>query len=381
MPGNRYRHMGVWVLLALSTIACGTQPRKTTPAPLTDQEKIETNLTFKAVTLEEFDKQGKLWWRVKAKQATYTRDKKVAQIQEPEGEFFQDGKAILKVSAKSGEVRQDGKAILLKDQIIATDLRDGLVLKGKELEWQPQKGLLLVRNEVTGTHKQLKAAAKSGTFYTRKRQLDLEGQVLAESTNPAIRFATERLVWNIPQQTLAGDRQVQLDRFENNVNTERATASKGTVSLATKIATLTTNAEVILSSPPAKLTSNNIVWNVDQQTIRSQAPITVSNANQGIILSGSQGDLDLTTQQFNLVGSVKGISQRNQGQLGCDQLVWNIGTQDFEATGNVSYQQGNPPLNLIGPKASGNLQEQRVVVSNGAGTSRAGSQVVTEIVP
>ncbi|MGC8712661.1 MAG: hypothetical protein ACP5RH_09735, partial [Leptodesmis sp.] len=38
-----------------------------------EKENFDTDLTFNAVTLEEFDKQGRLWWKVKAEQASYSR--------------------------------------------------------------------------------------------------------------------------------------------------------------------------------------------------------------------------------------------------------------------------------------------------------------------
>lgn len=103
------------------------------------QKDFESNLIFNDITLDQVNEKGQPIWKVKAKQALYSKDKKVAQVQKPEGELFQDGKLVYKISAQQGEVQQDGKQLFLKGQIVATDPRNGVVLRGSELEWQPQK--------------------------------------------------------------------------------------------------------------------------------------------------------------------------------------------------------------------------------------------------
>lgn len=338
-----------------------------------DKENFDTNLTFNSVTLEDFDQQGRRVWKVRAKKASYSRDKKVARIEGPNGEFFQDGKAILKVSADSGEVQQDGKQVFLRGKIMATDLRDGLQLRGSELEWRPKDDVLLIRNDVTGTRKNIKATAKGGRYLTRARRLELDGTVKAESQKPNFRVNTERLVWLVNQQKLQGDRSLQMERYENNAVTDRATATQGELDLKTETVTLKQNAQLNLVDPAIQVNGNQVVWNIKPRTITSSLPITIVNAQQGFTLSGNQGNLDLKTKIFNLTGNVSGAGGPNQALLKTDRLRWNVDTQDFEANGNVTYRQANPPLNLAGPKASGRLKDQQVVVSGG--------RVVTEFVP
>jgi hypothetical protein len=57
-------------------------------------------------------------------------------------------------------------------------------------------------------------------------------------------------------------------------------------------------------------------------------------------------------------------------------MMWEIPTQKLQASGNVIYQQVNPPFNTTGPTAVGRLQDQSIVVTGSAGT-----RVVTEIIP
>lgn len=365
------------VLLVLlgAASSCGNQNRTASKiAQDTKQvEDFDSSLTFNSLTLEEYDSKGRLWWKMKSEQVSYSKDKKIARIQKPNGEFFQDGKAILKVTAKSGEVQQDGQTIFLRGNITATDTRDGLVLRGNELEWQPRNDVLIVRDQVTGTHRQVRLSAKEGRLFSRARRLELVGQVDAMAIEPELQFRSERLVWQIEQQTMTSDRAVQLNRFLNKTPTDRATAGQGMVNLKERTANLKQNAEVNFAKPPLQLAGNELLWSLTEQTVISNQPVTVVNREQQVTLTANKGRMDLGINVVSLAGDVRGVGARNQSQLNSDRLNWNLSNQQFEAEGNVIYQQADPPLNLRGPRASGTLQDQTVVVSGG--------RVVTEFVP
>lgn len=336
-------------------------------------EKFDTDLTFNSVTLEDFDQKGRLWWKVKAEQATYSRDQKVAKVKKPNGEFYQDGKAILKVSGETGEVLKDGERIFLRGNILATDVRDGLTLKGNELEWRPKEDLILIRNTIQGKREKVIASAKNGRYLTRARRLELDGNVVAEAQSPNMKFNTERLVWLVEQQKLNSDRPLKIERYQNQVVTDRAAAAQGNMDLKTEVVTLKQSAQLNTTNPAVQVNGNLVTWNVKTNLVSSSQPITIVNAKENITLVGNQGNLNLKTNQLTLIGNVNGSGGSNQAQLKSDRLLWNIETQQFEADGNVTYQQAKPPLNLSGPKAKGTLNNQQVVVSGG--------RVVTEFIP
>jgi lipopolysaccharide export system protein LptA len=270
-------------------------------------------------------------------------------------------------------VLKDGERIFLRGKIQATDLRDGLKFQGNELEWQPKKDVIFIRNQMSGTRKKVTASAKSGKYLTRARRLELEGKVAIASQEPNARFNTERLVWLVEQQKLIGDRPLQVERYKGNQVTDRAIAAQGGMDLKTQVVTLAQSARLNLADPPAQVTGNQILWRIKDRLVSSSQPITIVNAKEGLTLTGNQGDLNLKTKDLNLVGNVNGSGGPNQSQLQADRLLWNIETQAFQADGNVTYRQAKPPINLSGPKASGTLKNQQVVVSGG--------RVVTEFVP
>lgn len=363
------------VSLLLSVGACARRSR-TAEQFAQESAKVKEfdgSLAFNDVTLEQADEKGRLWWRVKAKQATYSNNQKLAQIETPKGELFQDGKAVFKISAKKGEVQQDGKKILLKEQIVAIDTRDGMILRGNELEWRPEEDLLIVRNNLTGTHKQVQMSANEARTLTRKRQVELIGQVVAITKDPALQMRTEHLVWFAPEQKLVSDRPTQIDRYVGKTITDRATANEAGADLKTKIVAFKKNAQLTLVDPPLQVASNSMLWDTKNQNVTTDQPVSVLHRLQRVTLAANRGRMDLQQKIVYLAGNVQGVGQRNQSQLTSDNLNWYIPTESFIASGNVVYRQSNPTFNLTGPQASGKLRDQTVVVSGG--------RVVTQIIP
>lgn len=367
------------VSLLVSTGACVNRNRAADRLTQDTKEiqKFDSNLTFNDVTLEQADEQGKLWWKVKAKQASYSKDQKNAAIQNPKGELYQDGKAVFKVEAQKGEVQQDGKSIILKGQIIATDIRDGTILKGNEAEWRPIEDLLIVRDRVSGTHKQMQFVAQEGRFMTRAQTMELSKQIVASSKSPEIQLKTEHLIWNIKQQKVVGDRPLQIDRYQSKVLTEQSTADKADVDLKAKVVNLQQNAKITLKEKGVQISSNALTWNLNLQAIDSSTPITIVNAPEQVTLTANKGQLDLQKNTVDLIGSVRGNGQRNQANLVADRVVWFLNTQQFDAQGNVNYRQESPPFSIVGPRAYGKLQDQQVAVNGG----NTGGRVEIQIVP
>lgn len=336
-------------------------------------QNLESDLTFNNITLKQADDQGQTLWEIEADQATYSQDQQVAKVENPKGELFQDGKAIFRISAQGGEVQQNGEKVLLNGQIVATDLRDGTVLRGGQLEWRPQEDVLIVRDQLTASSPQLRVSASEARAYSRDRRVELVGKVVATSRDPALRLNAEQLTWRLADQRIVSDRRIQVQRLDGNRVSDRAIADQADVNLKTKVATLRQNANLTLQDPPVQVGSNLLVWNLQDRTLVSNQPVTVQQRQQQITLTADQGRLDMNRRVVYLDRNVRAISQRNQSELDADSLTWNMGSQQVVAEGNVTYNQANPPLNLRGPRAVGRLQDQTVVVSGG--------RVVTEIIP
>lgn len=354
--------------------ACGDQSQ-TVQKPDRDTssvQEVERNLTFNDVTLEQSDQQGQLIWKVKGKAATYSKDRKVALVQSPNGQLFQDGKPVYNITAQTGEIQQDGQTLFLKGNIVAKEPRNDLVLRGNELEWRPKEDLLIVRNRLTGNNPQMQVVAQEARVKSRLGLIELQGGVQANAKDPNMQMRTEHVIWRIREQRLIGDRPLQIDRFQDKKVTDRGTAGQGEVNLKTKIATLKQNAQISLLQPPLQVNSNSLIWNMNTEVVTSDQRVRVVQRQQQLTVNANQGRLDTKKEVAYMSGDVNAVGKSGQ-TLAARQLTWYLSTQLFEANGDVLYQQAQPPARFAGQKAVGKLQEQNIVVSGG--------RVTTEIVP
>lgn len=372
---------GLLVALLLNVAACqqqGQTEQKIKQDAVAASDLEEGRLVLEDATLEQADKDGQTLWKIKAEQTVYSKDKKTAQLENLSGELFQDGKIVLEVNAEQGQVREDGEKIFLKGQIVATDPRNGAVIKGGEVEWRPQEDLLIVSQGITGAHPKLQASAKEGRYLTRKQRLELMGQIVATAKDPRLQMKTEHLLWEIEQEKVIGDRRIQIDRYKGETITDRVEADRSVVNLKTKIATLEQNVELKSLDPLVQIATNSATWNLESRTVVSDKPVRIVDSQEGVTLTANQGQVDLEKEVARLSGGVQGISSRNQAKLFSNQLTWEIPTQLIRAQENVIYEQADPSMKVTGGRAVGKLTDESIVVRGG---SNSDDRVVTEIIP
>jgi LPS export ABC transporter protein LptC len=380
---SQFRLPTNWVYLSLSLClglwlsACGNsstpnQSKTNTSSPKED----ETKLTFFGVALEQFDEVGRPIWKVKAKEAKYTTDKQMGQAQSPEGELYQDGKVVYQIKAEKADIKQDGKQLFLQGKIVATDPRNGIVFQGNELEWRPQEDLLIVRNQLNGSHKQLQATAHEAKVKTREQRVEFSGGVVAKSTDPQLQMRTEHLIWQIKDDKLFSDRSIQIERYEDNKISGRSQGNAAEINLKTQIAILQGQAKLELVNPLMQITSNSITWNIRKENITTNSPIRVFKAAENLTVTANQGKMNIPENTVYLTGNVNAVGQRSQS-LKSNQLTWYLNKKLLEAKGNVIYDQVAPKLTFQGETAIGNLETENIVVKGG----NSGQKVITEIIP
>ncbi|MBO3458074.1 LPS export ABC transporter periplasmic protein LptC [Aetokthonos hydrillicola Thurmond2011] len=363
-------------LIALS--ACGNQSHKVTTSPTQSPARRETdsNLNFFDVIFEQADEVGRPIWKVKAKRAKYIKEKQIGQAENPYGELYQDGKVAYQVQGQQADIKQDGKQLFLQGKIVATNPHNGVVLRGNELEWRPKEDLLIVRNQLNVTHKQLKAVAQEARVKTREEHMEFLGGVVATSTEPALKMQTDHLFWQIKEEKLIGDRPVKIDHYQNNQITDRGRGDTAEVNLKTKIATVTKNAQVELLDPPMQIASNSMTWDLNAQNVSTNQPVRVFHRAENIRITANQGQMNIPQRIVYLTGNVNSIGKRGQ-VLKSKTLTWYLNNHLVNAAGDVFYRQIDPPLSFTGQTASGNLEAESITVHGGD----SGGRVLTEIIP
>lgn len=347
--------------------------------PEDQQSALESGLTLRDVTLEQPDEDGNLLWRVQAKTVTYSPDNRNAQVTRPEGELYQDGELLYRVRARQGEIRENGEFMYLQGNIVATGLKNQAVLRGSELEWRAGSEVMIMRDGVTGTHPQLRLSADEVMVYDRVERMDLKGEVVANTVvadpkaEPWLKLQAEALEWRWAAEEVESAQPLRVERFLNEKITEVATSNQGLVDLALNRVTLTDTVLVQLIDITLKLASNRAIWNVDEEQVLVDQGLRVDSQEQAVTLTAQRGRLELGADTVYLNQDVVAVSQRNDGRLSANSLVWNLADQTVVAEGSVNYRQNNPALTVRGPRALGRIEAQTVVVSGG--------NVVTEIQP
>jgi hypothetical protein len=253
----------------------------------------------------------------------------------------------------------------------------GLVLRGNFLEWIVDQEILVVRNGVTGEHKDLNFLASEVQAFNREKRIEFWNQVTVNVKDPVVQLRTDHVIWEWDQEKLIADRRVEVDRYQDQTVTDRGVAGEAIIDLKTQFADLKKNVQVALSEPPLQIASNQIKWHYEDRKIGSPQAITIIHREEQVTVTANQGWGDLKEEQFDLVGNVVGIGQKRQSQLNTEQLTWSVSQQQFQAQGNVVYRQIDPPLTLMGDQAVGQFSNDTIVVSRGS----SGGQVVTEFVP
>ncbi|AFY36361.1 LPS export ABC transporter periplasmic protein LptC [Calothrix sp. PCC 7507] len=374
----RLAYLALTFFLLIGLVACGGRsPKASKPNASGSPEQDENSkLTFFGVAFEQFDEVGRPVWKVNAKEAKYTKEKQIGQAESPSGELYQDGKVVYQIKAEKADVEQDGKRLFLKGKIEATDPRNGIVLRGNELEWRPKEDLLIVRNQLQGTHKQLQAVAQEARVKTREQRMEFSGGVVANSADPQVQMRTEHLLWQIKEEKLIGDRPVQIDHYKNNQISDRGRGNAAEVDLKTKIATIKQNAQIEVLNPPIQIASNSIAWNISAETVSTNSPVRVVHKTENVTVTANQGEMKIPQKTVYLKGNVNAIGHRRQS-LQSQTLTWFLDNKLVEAQGDVVYKQADPPLNFTGETAVGNLQTENIVVRGGSNKGR----VITEIIP
>lgn len=359
--------LGLGVFLGLGG-GCARRPAVVVqPSPTADTQ------VFENITLDQSDEQGNRLWKVKADQARYNRDRKVAQIVQPRGQFFEAKQAVYEVSADRGEAREDGQRMILRGRVEVRDLRDGAVVKAEEAEWQPKEKVLWVRRQIQGAREDLQLMADEGRWQSDTNSLTLTGAPLVLTAGKqGLKLQTTQATWQIRSETIQSDRPVTIERFTLTTPPQLTSKAQGQtllVNLKSQSVTLRNQAQVNFIEPPLDITSNVIRWEVAQEKVFSDVAIAILDRKEQIKITAQRGQADLKRQVVSLTGQVDGKSQRPPAQLQADQLRWSIPSQQVEAEGNVRYIRTEPPLDVSGPRATGNLRDETVTVSGGRSTT------------
>lgn len=371
LVNNAQHRWWVGILSGTLLAACSAPPPKT-PVP----QNKENKLTINNFSVEQSDPSGKLWWRLKAKQAVYTVDRKIAKATDLVGELYQDNQVVLKLEAKAADVEQDGQKILLRGDVTAKETRNNLVVLSQELEWRPTEDLLTISKNVRANHPKVQAQGGRGKYVSRKQRLEMFDRIVAWAPAQNIRLQTDYLQWQVDNQKITGNQPFQVEHYLDQQLVEQVNANQLSYSLDQQIIQLQDKVQFQSAKPPLTFTTGSARWQVQQQLITAADSLKIIHKQEQATFTANSGSIDLNKNIATLTGNAQGLTTRNQAKLQADRLTWQIDNQQIVGTGNVRYQQQEPTLTLSGVKGVGKLQDQSVVV-----TGNSQQLVETQIIP
>jgi LPS export ABC transporter protein LptC len=325
--------------------------------------RLNTQLTLNNAVLEQSNRDGNLVWKIKAKRTTYSDDRKIGYLEDITANLLQNHQVILKIKSKKGEIQEQGNLILLKEEIVANDVRNQSVLQGNFVEWRPLENTLIVKDNLQANHPNLTVTANTAQYFTDTESLELTGQVVANTLEPSLLLESDRLFWQIPQQKIIVNNPLKIVRYQKETVTDRLVADRGEVDLNQQVVTLKDNVELNSLKPELQIATDSAIWNYQKRFINSEKPIQIVAQSQQLTITGNQGQIDLITEIATLKNGVKGVDNREAANLYAQQAVWNLNQQEIVATGNVIYNKAQPKVDLTGDKAVIDLAENKAIVT------------------
>lgn len=342
----------------------------------------ENRLIVADALLEQADKNGKILWKLSAKEAIYSQDRKFATVTEIIANLYDGDRVILSLQAAGGTVINDGERITLDQKIIVTDNRTGAVLKAVKAEWQPEKNLLVITQGLEGKYPNGKFTAERAKYLIDRYELELAGKVDGLTVKPALRLQGDEITWQMKEDVIKASKGLKLQQIAKGEG--EAKEEVITQLVAKKVDVFLKKQEVVISEevllnhlkPSVQFASQSAVWNLDKATVVGKEAVQITHRDEKIQFQGNEGQFNLQTNQASLLGNVRGVGQEPLFKLRTGRLDWNLETQVLSAVGAVVYEQAEPRVTLRGDRATGQLKKNQLVVS---GTSQ--KQVVTEVIP
>lgn len=372
----RWQYSASALLLLWGLGACqpfrSTEPLPPQQTPIADKQSVLDD-----ATIENTDETGELLWRINGKDVIYSEDGKSAHFETVTGNVRQKGELIVQLQGDRGEMVNDGEKMILRDNVIVRDIRNEAIVRCDEIEWFARENLMIARKNLTISHEELEVTADEGHYFSLTQRLELRGNAIATGTKTPMQLKTEKAIWQVPEKKLISETAIQADRYDENEKiTDRIFADKAEMDLETQIVTLQQNARSNSVDPPVQVASNAIIWNMLGRTILANQPVRIVHNEESTVITANEGLINLQENVARLQGGVRGINARKQADLYANEAVWAMDLRRIDAQGNVIYKQLDPPLEMTGTRAVGEIDLDRVTVTRGNN-----KRVVTQFVP
>ncbi|MBI4050972.1 MAG: LPS export ABC transporter periplasmic protein LptC [Elusimicrobia bacterium] len=128
-------------LLAIALVGCGSQNKDSIPAPLEVLQKIED------VAMVQTESGVKLW-RLKSPLVQMHEQKQIADLQDPEMEFYKDNHLTSRAVSKMGTIQTETREVTLKKSVVVHSPQDSSTLLTEILHYSSSRKKIFTEEKI-----------------------------------------------------------------------------------------------------------------------------------------------------------------------------------------------------------------------------------------
>lgn len=325
-------------------------------------EKPPPPFVFRALDLSYRLPNGRLAWELKAPQARYDLERRIAQAVDLRGVIYQKGKPVYRITARSGTVLNDGELIQLEGKPrIERLVGRSTTISGQRLRWIPGKQRIELEGEPTAEQQGLRITARQARFQLDADRLELRGSPMLRHWQkpPATARAPADLLVRVHQadwfptsgQLRAPGPVVGERRLHPAPRVQTLTASSLEGNTEQRQLSLLAPVHFVDPSEDAEMRAQRTELDLAGEVIRSTAPFEARVGK-----SQAWGDAFVIDLQRRTGQIPQGCRLRQPTEsLQADQCRWDWQQHRFSAHGAVELRRRDPEQLTRSTSLSGTL--------------------------
>ncbi|ANV88422.1 LPS export ABC transporter periplasmic protein LptC [Picosynechococcus sp. PCC 7117] len=211
------------------------------------------------------------------------------------------------LSAKQGKYFIDRQDLELADTVEVVIVEPPLQLQGSKLNWlvaedkiTAAEGLTVQRYTAETITDRLRA--DQGEAQLKAQKIIVSGNVLLNSLDPEIQFASGAATWDIQAGIITGQDSVQLTQTAERVQFR---GNQGRYNLKTQQAQLSGAVRGTSEDPPTSLKANQVDWNLTAEEVVAVGNVVYEQTNPRVKLNGDRAVGKFKQNQLVVTGSAQ----------------------------------------------------------------------------
>jgi lipopolysaccharide export system protein LptA len=151
--------------------------------------------------------------------------------------------------------------------------------------------------------------------------------------DPWLKLQAQELTWFWEDERVESAQPLRVEQFKQNAITDIVVGQRGSLDLADQLVALRGQVAMQMLELPLNMTSEALDWQVDEEQVAVNQPLTLVHPENKIRVTARQGQMNLAEQQIMLSQDVVAVGETNQTRMTSDRLNWNVETETVVVDG------------------------------------------------